>query len=141
MAVFVNISQFMCLGRFSAVSFQVASPFLCDAAQQTFASADQVRARLNVSDRCKRADCGSHRHFYYNPRFCTQKDCFSYCAWQQCSLYNMADMLLQVLGHTKTILVLLGGWMFLGDHISGRQFGGMCLAVAGMVAYGVESSK
>lgn len=68
MAVFVNISQFMCLGRFSAVSFQV-------------------------------------------------------------------------LGHTKTILVLLGGWMFLGDHISGRQFAGMCLAVAGMVAYGVESSK
>lgn len=68
MAVFVNISQFMCLGRFSAVSFQV-------------------------------------------------------------------------LGHTKTILVLLGGWMFLGDDISGRQFGGMCLAVLGMVAYGVESSK
>ena len=62
-------------------------------------------------------------------------------AWQHCSLYNMADMLLQVLGHTKTILVLLGGWMFLGDHISGRQFAGMCLAVAGMVAYGIESSK
>ncbi len=37
MAVFVNISQFMCLGRFSAVSFQVAVPFLCDAAQQAFA--------------------------------------------------------------------------------------------------------
>lgn len=49
--------------------------------------------------------------------------------------------LLQVLGHTKTILVLLGGWMFLGDNISGRQFAGMCLAVLGMVAYGVESSK
>ena len=49
--------------------------------------------------------------------------------------------LMQVLGHTKTILVLLGGWMFLGDQISGRQFAGMCLAVAGMVAYGVESSK
>ncbi len=37
MAVFVNISQFMCLGRFSAVSFQVAFSFLWDAAQQTFA--------------------------------------------------------------------------------------------------------
>ncbi|KAL3132232.1 hypothetical protein ABBQ32_008821 [Trebouxia sp. C0010 RCD-2024] len=68
MAVIVNISQFVCLGRFSAVSFQV-------------------------------------------------------------------------LGHTKTILVLLGGWMFLGDSISGQQFGGMCLAVAGMVAFGIESSK
>lgn len=31
--------------------------------------------------------------------------------------------------------------MFLGDNISGRQFAGMCLAVAGMIAYGVESSK
>lgn len=50
-------------------------------------------------------------------------------------------IVLQVLGHTKTILVLLGGWMFLGDKISGRQFAGMCLAVLGMVAYGIESSK
>ena len=30
MAVFVNISQFMCLGRFSAVSFQVAFPLLME---------------------------------------------------------------------------------------------------------------
>ena len=29
MAVFVNISQFMCLGRFSAVSFQVS--WMCEA--------------------------------------------------------------------------------------------------------------
>eukprot|EP00891_Asterochloris_glomerata_P006769 jgi/Astpho2/6769/Aster-07215 len=67
-AVFVNVSQFMCLGRFSAVSFQV-------------------------------------------------------------------------LGHSKTILVLVGGWAFLGDTVSQRQLAGMALAVAGMVAYGVESSK
>lgn len=33
----------------------------------------------------------------------------------------------------KTILVLLGGWLFLGDSITGRKFAGMCLAVAGMV--------
>lgn len=68
MAVGVNLSQFMCLGRFSAVSFQV-------------------------------------------------------------------------LGHLKTFLVLLGGWLFLHDQISGRQFGGMCLAVSGMVAYGVATSR
>ncbi len=47
----------------------------------------------------------------------------------------------QVLGHSKTILVLLGGWMFLGDVISGRQAGGMVLAVLGMVAYGVFTSQ
>mmetsp|Transcript_17326 Transcript_17326/g.51879 ORF Transcript_17326/g.51879 Transcript_17326/m.51879 type:complete len:373 (-) Transcript_17326:506-1624(-) len=47
----------------------------------------------------------------------------------------------QVLGHSKTILVLLGGWLFLGDIITGRQAGGMVLAVLGMVAYGVFTSQ
>ena len=46
-----------------------------------------------------------------------------------------------MLGHSKTILVLLGGWAFLGDQISGRQFAGMVLAVLGMVGYGVASSQ
>ena len=46
-----------------------------------------------------------------------------------------------MLGHSKTILVLLGGWLFLGDIITARQAGGMALAVAGMVAYGVASSR
>jgi solute carrier family 35 protein E3 len=46
----------------------------------------------------------------------------------------------QVLGHSKTILVLLGGWLFLGDIITARQAGGMALAVLGMVAYGVATS-
>lgn len=49
--------------------------------------------------------------------------------------------LLQVLGHSKTILVLLGGWLFLGDVITVKQAGGMVLAVAGMVGYGIASSQ
>lgn len=68
LAVLVNVSQFMCLGRFSAVSFQV-------------------------------------------------------------------------LGHSKTVMVLLGGWLFLGDTITGKKFAGMALAVAGMVWYGKASSS
>ncbi|KAK9918349.1 hypothetical protein WJX75_003397 [Coccomyxa subellipsoidea] len=67
-AVGVNVSQFMCLGRFSAVSYQV-------------------------------------------------------------------------LGHSKTMLVLLGGWAFLGDQIGLKQLCGMALAVVGMVAYGVASNQ
>lgn len=63
-AVGVNVSQFMCLGRFSAVTFQV-------------------------------------------------------------------------LGHTKTILVLLISWLALGESMSPKKLMGMALAVAGMVAYGV----
>lgn len=47
----------------------------------------------------------------------------------------------QVLGHSKTVLVLLGGWAFLGDRVSGRQAFGMALAVVGMVAYGMASSQ
>jgi len=67
LAVLVNLSQFMCLGRFSAVSFQV-------------------------------------------------------------------------LGHSKTVLVLMGGWLFLGDTITARKAIGMSTAVAGMVWYGKASS-
>lgn len=67
-AIFVNISQYMCLGRFSATSFQV-------------------------------------------------------------------------MGHAKTVLVLLIGWAVFGDEISWRKFTGMCLAVLGMIVYGAFASK
>jgi len=66
-AVGVNLSQFMCLGRFSAVTFQV-------------------------------------------------------------------------LGHTKTVLVLLASWLALGEPLPPRKALGMLLAVAGMAAYGALSS-
>eukprot|EP01025_Chloroclados_australasicus_P018712 TRINITY_DN1993_c0_g2_i3.p1 TRINITY_DN1993_c0_g2~~TRINITY_DN1993_c0_g2_i3.p1 ORF type:complete len:401 (+),score=31.88 TRINITY_DN1993_c0_g2_i3:182-1204(+) len=47
----------------------------------------------------------------------------------------------QVLGHSKTILVLTGSWMLLGETISQRQLLGMAMAVLGMVAYGAAASK
>ena len=42
----------------------------------------------------------------------------------------------QVLGHSKTVCVLLGGWAFLGDQISFKQLMGMLVAVTGMILYG-----
>jgi len=63
-AVLVNISQFMCIGRFSAVSFQV-------------------------------------------------------------------------LGHSKTISVLILGFLCFGEHMGGKKLAGMGLAIIGMVAYGM----
>ncbi|MEW5299114.1 MAG: hypothetical protein WDW36_002160 [Sanguina aurantia] len=66
-AVLVNISQFMCLGRFSAVTFQV-------------------------------------------------------------------------MGHSKTVLVLLLSWLYLDDKMTARKFIGMAVAIAGMVAYGYANS-
>lgn len=47
----------------------------------------------------------------------------------------------QVLGHTKTILVLLGGVLLFGDKVSSKQLAGMALAVAGMVLYGMANSQ
>uniref|UniRef100_A0A383WE84 Sugar phosphate transporter domain-containing protein n=1 Tax=Tetradesmus obliquus TaxID=3088 RepID=A0A383WE84_TETOB len=41
----------------------------------------------------------------------------------------------QVLGHTKTILVLLISWLVLGEAMGSRKLAGMAVAVAGMVAY------
>lgn len=46
----------------------------------------------------------------------------------------------KVLGHSKTVMVLLGGWLFLGDELSSRKLLGMTLAVAGMVWYGKASA-
>lgn len=66
-AVIVNISQFMCLGRFSAVTFQV-------------------------------------------------------------------------LGHTKTVLVLVISCTFLNETMTSKKLLGMVLAVSGMVAYGFYTS-
>jgi solute carrier family 35, member E3 len=47
----------------------------------------------------------------------------------------------QVLGHSKTILVLLGGWLVFREFITAKQMLGMALAVAGMIWYGSETSK
>ena len=46
---------------------------------------------------------------------------------------------MQVLGHSKTVCVLLGGWAFLGDKVAPKQLLGMALAVFGMVLYGFST--
>lgn len=42
----------------------------------------------------------------------------------------------QVLGHTKTVLVLVISWLYLHETMTSRKMFGICLAVAGMVSYG-----
>jgi hypothetical protein len=44
-------------------------------------------------------------------------------------------LLPQVLGHTKTILVLLISWLVLGEAMGSKKLAGMAVAVAGMIAY------
>lgn len=46
-----------------------------------------------------------------------------------------------MLGHTKTVLVLLVGWLLLGDTMSIRKLLGMVIAVTGMAVYGYYSSQ
>jgi len=46
----------------------------------------------------------------------------------------------QVLGHAKTVLVLLLGWLYLNDSMSPRKLGGMAMAILGMVGYGYFTS-
>ena len=43
---------------------------------------------------------------------------------------------MQVLGHVKTVLVLLGGWVLFGDRITLLQIVGITVAVLGMILYG-----
>lgn len=47
----------------------------------------------------------------------------------------------QVLGHTKTLLVLLGGWLLFHEEIGWKELSGMMLAVSGMIAYGYYMNK
>jgi hypothetical protein len=46
-----------------------------------------------------------------------------------------------VLGHTKTILVLLASWWVFQEQMTARKLAGMSLAVLGMVLYGWIGSR
>jgi multidrug transporter EmrE-like cation transporter len=52
-----------------------------------------------------------------------------------CASLSAVAVGLQVLGHTKTILVLLISWLVLGEAMGSKKLAGMAVAVAGMIAY------
>ena len=56
-------------------------------------------------------------------------------------LKSITQTQLQVLGHTKTVCVLLGGALLFHDPITLKVGIGMSLAVAGMVGYGYFTNK
>lgn len=56
-------------------------------------------------------------------------------ATQFACLGRFSALSYQVMGHLKTVLVLLGGWLFLGDALEAKRAIGMLLAVGGMVDY------
>ena len=47
----------------------------------------------------------------------------------------------QVLGHLKTVCVLVVGYIFFGGVITGQQFFGMLLAMTGMMSYSYASNR
>lgn len=47
----------------------------------------------------------------------------------------------QVLGHLKTVCVLVVGYVFFGGVITGQQFFGMLLAISGMMSYSYASNR
>eukprot|EP00887_Chlorella_sp_A99_P001053 scaffold14.g1053.t1 len=66
---------------------------------------------------------------------------YHFTHWGAAVLMLSCSLAILVLGHMKTVMVLLGGWLFLGDSITGRKLTGMGLAVAGMIWYGKASSR
>lgn len=56
-----------------------------------------------------------------------------------CSTYRM--FLLQVLGHAKTILVLLASWIVFKEPMTSRKLTGICMALAGMIAYSLSATR
>eukprot|EP00884_Botryococcus_braunii_P023126 jgi/Botrbrau1/9498/Bobra.0252s0113.1 len=55
-------------------------------------------------------------------------------------LGRFSAMTFQVMGHMKTVAVLLVGWAFLGDVITQKQCLGMGIAILGMVMYGIATA-
>ena len=47
----------------------------------------------------------------------------------------------QVLGHLKTMLILLMGFVVLKNPATSRNIGGICIALVGMVAYAHQETK
>lgn len=47
----------------------------------------------------------------------------------------------QVMGHAKTVLVLVVSWAFFNDTFTIRKLVGMLLAVIGMIVYGIAASN
>jgi len=62
-------------------------------------------------------------------------------ASQYFCLGRFSAVTFQVLGHLKTVLVLVGGWTILREPCSIKQVAGCSLAVGGMVLYGYLASK
>jgi hypothetical protein len=63
---------------------------------------------------------------------------------RSCSVHPVADVVLlplQVMGHAKTICVLIIGWALFGDSFTYRKFIGMAMAVLGMVIYGYFAGR
>ena len=57
-----------------------------------------------------------------------------------CDVFGIGLMPLQVLGHSKTILVLLTSWAVFQEGMTQRKLLGMALAVVGMIMYGFITS-
>ena len=152
-AVGVNISQFACLGRFSAVSFQARSQtttFPCHerSAWEHWQVEAGSQQRLSQIIELLYGQSNMLLKLLGGGAFLGYQVGCSRSLWSQrrpaqaaLARVQIFRMPAQVLGHSKTVLVLLGGWAFLGDRVSGRQAFGMALAVAGMVAYGLASSQ
>ena len=47
----------------------------------------------------------------------------------------------QLLGHLKTVLILLVGWIYFAEIFTERSLMGAVLAVGGMIIYGRSSQK
>lgn len=128
LAVLVNASQFLCLGRFSAVSFQVGG----------LADDWVVGGRVRKGAVCRPGGF-LEASIRRGSAAATDPAGGGLPPWASIMRLLIRLLLLlrpacsQVLGHMKTIMVLLGGWLFLGDSITSRKLGGMSLAVLGMV--------
>lgn len=54
---------------------------------------------------------------------------------QYLCLGKLSAVSFQVLGHAKTVLVLLGGWLVLNEQATEKKLIGVVLAVGGMIIY------
>jgi hypothetical protein len=105
-AVAVNVSQFMVLGKFSAVTYQVR---LAEARQSRWTSFGRGTViSLNSTS-------------YF--------DTFTTTTTRPTLAPIRGMVLVQLLGHAKTVLVLVAGWLFFNQSLTTQQMLGIAMAI------------
>ncbi|KAG1363314.1 UDP-rhamnose/UDP-galactose transporter 1 [Cocos nucifera] len=146
LAVFCNMSQYLCIGRFSATSFQSIGSLQKKYSIGSF----ELLSKTAPIQALSLLFLGPFIDYYLNGKSLIKYNFSSgviFFILLSCALAvfcNMSQYLcigrfsatsFQVLGHMKTVCVLMLGWLLFDSQLTLKNIMGMVIAIVGMVVY------